>query len=236
MKKLLLVVIFLVVSVIPATAKDITLKFAWDANTELDMASYAIFIRQEGQVYNYTQPIDPTCTIAADGKCYIDPVAKTCEFNHTFTAPDGVISTFYFVVRAKDSETPPQWSADSNELSETYDLRVMPDPTMLAGSYNDTTKTINFTWEQPDASRVTRWDLFNSSVGGGPYTKVGELENTGQVPPYFISWTVPEDGNYYFTVVAFTEEVFSQNSNEAYVQVKVHPSPVHNFKVKIRIR
>lgn len=233
MKRLFMAFLIVVFLAVPVVAKEVKLVFSWSANSEPDMKGYALFVRQEGQAYDYNDPKDPTCTIV-DGLCYVDTVAKICEFEHEFTAPDGVISTFYFVCRAKDTDG--NWSRDSNEIFQTYDLRVMPNPTMLAGAYNDMTKTIVFFWEQPDADRVVRWELFKSFTTGGPYIKVGELANTGQISPYSMSWAVPGDGDYYFTVVAFTEEVFSDNSNEAYVHVKEHPGKPFNFKIKIRIQ
>ena len=234
MKKLFMVVLIAVfLAAPPVMAKEITLRFAWSANTEPDMAGYAMFIRQEGQQYNYNNPIDPVCTIV-DGFCYTNPITKLCEYEHTFEAPDGFLTTFYFVVRAGDIEG--FWSADSNEVDATFDLRVMPAPTMLAGVYDDDIKIINFTWQQTDADRVLKWELFNSSTSGGPYTKVGKLVNIGLLSPYSLLWNVPGDGNYHFVLVAFTSELNSADSNEAYVQVKDHPSPVRNFKVKIRIQ
>lgn len=235
MKRLILTIVLVLLMVLPVMAKEVTLRFEWSANTEIDMGGYAIFIRQEGQQYDYSQPIDPSCTIAEDGHCYIDPVAKTCEFEYTFNSPDGQITTFYFVVRAHDMSA--NWSEDSNEVSQTFDLAPIVAPSMLVGVYNDALKTIDFVWEQGNVDRVVRWRLYMKQ-GVGDFTDVGELIKTSEmISPYTISWNVPGDGVYIFTIVAFTEEwIPSVNSNEATVQVKVHPSPVHNFKVKIRIK
>ena len=234
MKKLLIIMMVVLLAA-PVMAKEVKLRFEWSPNSEADMAGYALFIRQEGQVYDYSQPIDPSCTLAEDGFCYVDPIAKTCEFEYTFTAPDGQITTFYFVARAHDMYT--NWSDDSNEVSQTFDLAPIVAPSMLIGVYNDALKTIDFVWEQNNVDRVVRWRLYMKQ-GTNDFTEVGELIKTPEmISPYAISWDVPGDGNYIFTVVAFTEEwISSINSNEATVQVKVHPSPVHNFKVKIRIK
>ena len=68
----LLQVSFLLFSIVflsPASvAHGFDLSFAWDANTEPDLAGYRVFYRQEGQNYDYTTPAwqgtETTCTIA----------------------------------------------------------------------------------------------------------------------------------------------------------------------------
>ena len=76
-----------------------------------------------------------------------------------------------------------------------------------------------------------------ANVSGGPYNKVDTITKTEEGDIFSASWTIPGDGEYYFTLVTFTpEDVFSPDSNEMYVQVKKHPSPVKDFKIKIRIQ
>lgn len=228
----LLVLLFIVPSIV--MAKEVKLKFAWSANSEPDMAGYALFQRTEGQEYDYNSPIDPTCTIV-DGKCYVDPTAKTCEFDHTFNAPDGQITTFHWVARAKDTED--KWSGDSNEVSQTFDLAPIVSPVISAAVHNEVTNTIDISFGQADSARVEKWELFMSNVSGGPYNKIETIAREGEGNTFSTSWQIPEDGDYYFTLVAFTHEgIFSPDSNEVYVQVKTHPSPIKDFKIKIRIQ
>ena len=75
----------LIVFLFPAgIARGFELSFAWDANTEPELAGYIVFYRQEGQNYDYNNPVwDGTETI-----CTI------YGLNDNFT--------YYFVSRAYD--------------------------------------------------------------------------------------------------------------------------------------
>lgn len=227
----LLAVVFIFPSIV--ISKEVKLTFQWSSNTEPDMAKYAIFQRVEGQAYDYTSPIDPLCTIV-DGKCYVDPTAETCEFEHTFIAPDGEITTFYFVARAGDSEG--FWSADSNEVFKTYDLAPIVAAIINEIVYNNVTNTIDLSFSQADSARVSKWELFMSNTSGGPYTKVDTIDKVGEGDTFLASWAVSGDGDYYFTLVTFTPEgVFSSDSNEKYIKIE-SPSPVKDFKIKIDVQ
>ena len=244
MKKLFLIILtalFLIAGAVgPALAKYVTLEFEWTPNAEPDMAQYVIFHAVEGQVYNYDIPIKVVPCTMQDGACVYDPT----DAKATFNVPDGSVTNNKFIVRAEDTEG--YQSDDSSEVTATVDVRTLSAATMLQGAYNDVAKTIDFTWSHSDESRVDRWDLFNSSASGGPYTKVGEFSAmTG-------TWPVPGDGTYYFTVVGFavggsvidpggshadiTYDTYSPDSNEAQAVVRVHPAPTKAFKVKVWIR
>ena len=62
---LLLLVVFLFP---PTLAHAFSLSFAWDANTEPDIAGYRVFSREDGQNYDYNNPdwegTETNCTIA----------------------------------------------------------------------------------------------------------------------------------------------------------------------------
>ena len=242
MKKLLLVLMMVAVAFAgPAIAKEVTVEFDWTNNTEPDVAMYVGFHRVEGQGYDYNIPVKIIPCTVQNGACVPnDPLDK----QFTFVVPDGSLTVNHFTLRAEDTDQ--DQSGDSNEVQATVDCRVLSAATMLQGVYNDVTKTIDFTWGHADESRVDRWDLFNASVSGGPYTKVGEFGSmTG-------TWNVPGDGTYYFTVVGFvaagsvvdpagtvadiTYDAYAPDSNEAMVLVRTHPAPSKNFKVKIWIR
>ena len=225
------IIVFIFILAGSAAGKQITIEFGWDANTESDMAGYALFMKKGADSsYDYNDPRDPLCTIAEDGKCYTDVVNKVCGFALPFEATDGELATYYFVARARDADG--NWSGDSNEVSKEVDLRVLPSALVTTFTYNDVTKTIDFAFTQDQVDRVVRWELYKGDTSGGPYTKAGELANSGQGSPYSMSWEVPGDGDYYFVIVGFAELVNSADSGEVYINVKVHPGKPHNFKIK----
>lgn len=228
--------IFLLVMLLamPVMAKQIKVQFEWQANTETTMAGYGLFRREEGQAYDYDAPIDPDCTIV-DGACYVDPTAKTCTFTDTFDAPDGKATTYYWVARARDTDG--DWSEDSNEVTMTVDLAPIVAAVITNGSYDSTTKNINIAFSQTDVNRADHWELYMGTASGGPYNKVDTLANDNSGDTFSIDHQITADGTYYFTIVTFTKEgVFSPNSNEMSVEVKEHPAPTKDFKIKIRIQ
>ena len=80
----------------PNASASIQVAFAWDPNSESDLAGYRVYSREEGQSYNYDNPswegTETTCTIY--------------DLDET--------KTYYFVSRAFDTEG--LESDDSDEL------------------------------------------------------------------------------------------------------------------------
>ena len=237
-KKLVIVLLALFLIAPLAIAKDVTIKVGWDQNTEPDMAqgSYVIFHRVEGQGYNYTVPIKIVAfpTIEADVPL--------------IGVPDNAVTKNYLVVRAEDATQ--NQSGDSNEIWISFDSRVPPVPVITAGVYNEVADTVDLTWDQTNSELVTKWKLFMATVSGGPYAEVAEMVNS--TPDHTISWAIPGDGIYYFTIVGFRDgsetknaeeteltiidSAFTADSNQMMVEVKKHPAPTKNFKVKIRVQ
>jgi len=242
MKKLLVAILVVMFMAGTTMAKDFQLDVVWDKNSEGDMLQYCVYNRVEGQAYNYLIPIltvEHTATTP-------DPVTAVIPLNGV---PDNAITKNYFVVQAEDFMG--NKSGDSNEVWTSFDLRVPPVPVITAGVYNDTTQTVDLSWDQANPELVNKWKVFNSTVSGGPYTEIGELVNDGS-PDHTMSWNIPGDGNYYFVVVGFRDgskllntegteltvidAANTDDSNQMAVAVQVHPSQVHNFKVKIRVQ
>ena len=91
----------LVLLLLPQTALAVDVTLAWKANTEPDLAGYAVFVRGVGETYEYDRPewegTDTICTVyGLDGNTF-----------------------YYFVVRSFD--TLGNESGDSNEVY-TYTL------------------------------------------------------------------------------------------------------------------
>ena len=241
-KKLVIILLALFLIAPIALAKDVQIDVEWTKNPESDMARYNIYHRVEGQGYNYAVPIKTTQHTATTP----NPVTETIDL---FGVPDNAVTKNYFMVQAED--TSGNKSGDSIEVWASYDLRVPTNSVITAGVYNDTTQTVDLSWDQANPEIVSKWKVFNSTVSDGPYTEIGELVNDGS-PDHTMSWNIPGDGNYYFVVVGFRDgskllntegteltvidAANTDDSNQMAVAVQVHPSQVHNFKVKIRVQ
>lgn len=228
MKKFLISFLIFLMTCGISLAKDFTFTFDWNANTEPDMAGYALFQRIDNGTYDYAAPIDPTCTIV-NGECWIDPTNKNNEFtlpykitidipavtdlvavfNKTAQTIDFTWSysnlpptTYYWVARATDGDA---WSGDSNEVSHTFNLNV------------------------------TNWKVYKSDAVSGPWTEVldvpwdGSSSLTASVP----AASLPPGSQTFFALVGFTVEgIFSPNSNVVMIDRRP-PTNVINLKIKL---
>ena len=119
MKRLFVfIVIFSLIILTPAMAKEINVNLDHDANIEADMANYLYFYRIVGQAYDYNNPFGITDCIVADGVCL--PTGITLLID----APDGQITTYQFVARAQDIGG--LQSIDSNEVELSVNLTELP--------------------------------------------------------------------------------------------------------------
>ena len=233
LKTVVIILLASILSFSTSFAKEISLKFDWDANIEPEMAGYALFQRQEGQQYDYTKPIDPVCTIV-DGKCWVNPTTKNNEFPHKFDSPDGQNILWHWVARARDTDG--NWSADSNEVSFQVNLTPLPTTTDFVGVYNDTTKTIDFTWTQKDPERINSWKLYQGTILGGAKTQVLAIPWNGTDST--ISASLPSDTlapgqDYYFTLVSFGDfDLYSSDSNEVKID-RTGPATVIQLRITL---
>jgi len=164
-----------------ATAFDITL--AWDPNTEPDLAGYRIFVRAEGDNYDYGQPdwegTDTTCTLYG----LLDD------------------TSYYFVARAFD--TSENVSGDSNEVFFEFientpptadagpDQTVDEDSTVTLDGSNssDPDGTIaHYEWAQTAGTPVTLSD----STSPTPWFAAPLVDTGGEALTFEL--TVTDDG------------------------------------------
>jgi len=219
-------VVLLMVSCPMVFAGQVDLTFEWDPNTEPDMAKYELFQRIAGGAYDYANPKKTVnCQVQATG-CLPTTV------DHTITAPDGVATTYQFVAKAVD--TAGMRSGDSNEVEFVADFAPIIAAKNLTAVYNDTTKTLDFTWGQDDIARVSKWILYKSLTQGGPtYDPVVEIQNVGG-PVFSTSVNIDytPGTTLYFVMVTYSKfNVYSPNTSEVKVRFVGN---VYNLKVKIK--
>ena len=150
----------------PATiAHGLDLSFAWDANTEPDLAGYRVFYRQEGQNYDYNNPAwqgtETTCTISG------------LDDN----------TTYYFVSRAYDT-----YDNESENSVELYynpvtltSLSISGDDSVNENSNASYTATAYLQrWEYPNVTNNANWSE-NSTYA--VYQQQRRAHNFGSAQP-----------------------------------------------------
>lgn len=240
MKKLItiLMTILLVSSLVPlAMAKDVTVRFTWDPYTQTtetkpeEIADILIYQRTAEGTYDYNNPIATVTQSVVDGAS--SPTETTPI---PLIYPDGQNTTYSFVARARDVSG--LVSEDSNEVTLGYNLTPLTAIADLVAVFNKVAMTIDFTWSQTDAERITSWKLYKSNIAGGPYTEVASIQWDGSSSS--VSSSIPADtltpGSItYFVVVAFDDVngLFTPNSNEVMIERKP-PTKVINLKITLQ--
>lgn len=220
MKRLLktVLMIFIVLQVLASLtfAQEVTLQ--WDANTP-EPDGYRVFGRSEEGAYDYSNPI--VCDGLTTGE--IPPGATTCIIKlPALNAPVPVAPeiTASQWIRA-DSAVKLTWKQpeqESNTVNYYYVVRAF-----VVDDESGDSNEVKYVHEQgPD---IAHWTVYYSMTSGGPYTKLGDVEDTGQSEvsiidpitdaPIGVITTV------YFTVIAHTpsEDVYSPNANEVTVVI-----------------
>lgn len=104
---------------------------------------------------------------------------------------------------------------------------------LIAGTAYAGNVDLTAAWEQTDYERVDRWALFHSTTSGGPYALTGVLTKEeaeaggGIVKEFNLESPDGQKITYYFTVVAYDEDmgIHSGNSNEVDFEVDFTPVP-----------
>ena len=216
------ILFFAMIIASPVFAGEVTIGLEWDANVETYLAGYKAYVADIAGG-PYTE--------------FADINEPTTEVEYVYVAPDGVVTTKYFVVTAYRND-PFLESGNSNEVFMVYDFAPIEVATeFLASLAGD---DIIFTWKQGDIERVKEWKLFMSEVAGGPYADLAVIIYTGTPGEQYStteSMTVPagEMKTFYFVLVTFTPTgVFSDNSLEVSITIdKRELVPVYNLKIKV---
>ena len=230
MKKFLITFLIIVFSSVPlVSAKDFTMGFAWDANTETDMAGYAIFQKEGSNPYDYNSSIDLDCTIV-DGSCYVDSVAKTCEFTLPYPITVNIPAvTDFTAIFDKVAQTIDFSWAWTQQSSVTYSwvARAYDVYGNESGDSNEVSRTFDLS--------VTHWKLYQGTVSGGPYTEILDIPWDGfsALTASLPADTLVPGSTYYFTIVGLTVDgIFSPDSNEVQIDRRP-PTKVINLRITL---
>lgn len=157
-----------------STVYALSATLQWDQNSETDLAGYRVFLREEGQSYNYKNPfwecIDTTYTIYNLGEN----------------------KTYYFVVRAFSSNG--FESVDSNEVClESTQAPVNKPPIANFSFATSEGKKVAFSNRSTD-SEGTIVSCFWDFGDGKSSTKQNPMHRYRRFGNYTITLTVTDDG------------------------------------------
>ena len=91
-----LILLYIVIGFAAGVSAECEVTLQWDPNSEPDLAGYRLFLREEGQYYNYAHPVWEDARTA----CSVSQLAQD--------------TMYYFVVRAFDNNG--YESGNSNEV------------------------------------------------------------------------------------------------------------------------
>lgn len=211
----------------PAHAKDIEVTFQWDPDTTDNWESILLFERVEAGAYDYNTPA-ATIPQTYDAQGNSQPVT----YLHTFEAPEGNVTQFYWVVRAKAGELE---SADSEEVNLAIDLTPIPAPTFTA-AFNEVEMSIDFSWTTDLDARITSWKIFHKLPADADFTELVTVDSSGsESVPIDTLFPDGERTTREFTMVAYGPyELFSDNGQSISITVnRKPPSGVINFRIKL---
>jgi len=193
-------------------AADKNLTIAWEQD-EVDLPSvdyWKLFSSTDGQL-----PFDQW---KDEGNIpYVLNMPLTAPI--IITAPDGQETSFWFKMTAVDKDGLSSAPSEVQENAPTVIDFKAPVPAVLAGSYNNQTKTVTLTWViDPSDTDVVIQKVYKSSVSGGPYTEI-----VAGVSPYDYTVQASDSGKWLYFVVVLTDNDgnFSQNSNELAVKLSM---------------
>jgi len=144
-------------------------------------------------------------TISGGPYTNVGPLIAITSFADTTATSAG--TTYYYVVTsvANGIEGP-----NSTEVS----IVLPPQPPTLSPPILNTSNNIVLSWTASLSSGVTAYNVYRSTISGGPYTNVGPLvANTS-----FIDTTATSAGTtYYYVVTAVANGIGGPNSNEVFI-------------------
>jgi len=205
-----------------ALAADKNLFIAWEQD-EVDLPSvdYWKLFSSTDELLPFDQWKDEGNIPYVVGMPLISPIV--------INAPDGQETNFWFKMTVVDKDG---LSSDPSVMQENAPTLIdfkPPVPAVLAGNYDNKTKTVTLTWPiNPSDTDINSQKVYKATCSGCPYTEIGEAAS-----PYSYIVQPSDSGKWlYFVVVLIDDDGnFSQNSNE--VAVKLSMGVPFNVRVTV---